>query len=182
LVEKVIAAEEANFYGHLSTLADCYTDMDLQRHAVIVGDVNYASALPQFLADDLGWLPELVVYTDQLDDDQKERLTRRYDRLPEGLRPRIVFETDTTQVLTHFRKFWPAVDGQPYYTGLGTGGGATFVIGSSLDRAFAGAIGAGHLSVSFPVANRAVLDRGYTGYVGGLRLVEDLLSSVVAAR
>jgi nitrogenase molybdenum-iron protein beta chain len=36
--------------------------------------------------------------------------------------------------------------------------------------------------VSFPVANRAVLDRGYTGYRGGLRLIEDLISAAIAGR
>ena len=49
-------------------------------------------------------------------------------------------------------------------------------------RELAQSLGAAHLSVSFPVANRAVLDRGYTGYSGGLRLTEDLLSAVVAGR
>jgi nitrogenase molybdenum-iron protein beta chain len=32
------------------------------------------------------------------------------------------------------------------------------------------------------VANRAILDRGYTGYRNGLTLVEDLLSSIVNGR
>ncbi len=55
-------------------------------------------------------------------------------------------------------------------------------MGSSLDLELDQSIGAAHLSVSFPVANRAVLDRGYTGYRGGLRLVEDLLSAIVINR
>jgi nitrogenase molybdenum-iron protein beta chain len=57
-----------------------------------------------------------------------------------------------------------------------------FVIGSSLERDLALKIGAPHLSVSFPVANRAVLNRGYTGFAGGLALAEDLFSAAVAAR
>lgn len=55
------------------------------------------------------------------------------------------------------------------------------------DRTLIGASGWGPFSlaaqsVSFPVANRAVLDRGYTGYRGGLRLAEDLLSAIIAGR
>jgi hypothetical protein len=38
-------------------------------------------------------------------------------------------------------------------------------------------LGVPHLSISFPVANRAVLNRGYTGFAGGLTLAEDLLSA-----
>jgi nitrogenase molybdenum-iron protein beta chain len=56
------------------------------------------------------------------------------------------------------------------------------VVGSSLDRELALELGATHLSVSFPVANRAVIDRGYTGFRGGLRLIEDLLSVIVVNR
>ncbi|WP_201779688.1 hypothetical protein [Oxobacter pfennigii] len=43
-------------------------------------------------------------------------------------------------------------------------------------------INAPHLSISFPVSNRTVLSRGYTGFAGGLTLIEDLLSAAVAAR
>jgi nitrogenase molybdenum-iron protein beta chain len=57
-----------------------------------------------------------------------------------------------------------------------------FVAGSSLDRVLAASLGAGHISLSFPVSNRAVVNRGYTGYDGGLRLFEDILSSVIAGR
>ena len=31
-------------------------------------------------------------------------------------------------------------------------------------------------------ANRVILDRGYTGYQGGLHLMEDLLGAIVATR
>jgi nitrogenase molybdenum-iron protein beta chain len=57
-----------------------------------------------------------------------------------------------------------------------------FVLGSSLDRELAESLRAGHLSVSFPVSNRAILDRTYVGYAGGLRLVEDLVGTIVAGR
>jgi nitrogenase molybdenum-iron protein beta chain len=60
--------------------------------------------------------------------------------------------------------------------------GPAFVVGSSLERELALEIGAPHLSVSFPVANRAILDRGYTGFRGGLRLIEDLIGAIVAGR
>jgi nitrogenase molybdenum-iron protein beta chain len=41
---------------------------------------------------------------------------------------------------------------------------------------------AGHLSVSFPVADRVALDRGYAGFDGSLSLIEDLLSVIVKKR
>lgn len=178
LLEKVIAQENKTYYHFLNNLVDCYHDMDLQRYAVIVGDSNYSVSLTKFLADDLGWLPELVVNTDQLRDSQKEFLLSRFTGLDSGLSPKVVFETDTSQVLSQLNKFYPQYSPAQYYSTLSP----AFVLGSSLDRELALALKANHLSISFPVANRAVLDRGYSGYRGALRLIEDLLSSIIAGR
>jgi nitrogenase molybdenum-iron protein beta chain len=57
-----------------------------------------------------------------------------------------------------------------------------FVIGSSLERDLALKLGAPHLSVSFPIANRVVISRGYTGFAGGLTFTEDLLGAAVLGR
>jgi len=178
LVETLIERENKRYFGILEPLTDCYNDLDLQRYAVVVGDVNYAVAVTRFLADDLGWLPELTVFTDQLREDQQPQLAGRLADLESGLKPAVVFETDTSEIIQHLNRHWPRFKSQKYYNAFGP----AFVVGSSLDRELALAIGAAHLSVSFPVANRAVLDRGYTGYRGGLRLAEDLLSAIIAGR
>lgn len=170
--DKVAQAGEAHYFHHVATLADAYSDMDLQRYAVVIGDANYAAAIPRFLAQDLGWLPELVVCTDELDPESKTRVEDSLLELEPGTRPYLVFESETARIPEHLEKRWPK--GTPF--------SPAFVVGSSLDRGLATALGAAHLSVSYPVANRAVLDRGYTGYTGGLRLVEDLLSAIVAGR
>lgn len=56
-LEKFIAGEEDYYYQTLDPLVECYSDLDLQRYAVVVGDANYAPAVTRFLAEDLGWLP-----------------------------------------------------------------------------------------------------------------------------
>ncbi|MDA8234194.1 MAG: hypothetical protein M0Z31_05170 [Clostridia bacterium] len=177
-IEEFIEAENKKYFRFIETLVDVYNDADLQRYAVVVGDVNYAVAVTKFLADDLGWLPEVTVFTDQLRDDQKPHLAGRLADLESGLQPKVVFETDTSEIIGHINNHWPRFRSQKYYNALGP----LFVVGSSLERELAQSIGAAHLSVSFPVANRAVLDRGYTGYKGGLRLLEDLLSAIVIGR
>jgi nitrogenase molybdenum-iron protein beta chain len=143
---------------------------------VVVGDANYAGALTRFLADDLGWLPELSVCTDPLGEEERLRLTEGLSTLEYGAN--LVFETDASQVIGHLRKKWPAGNGATYHHAFSP----AFVVGSSLERELAQSLGAGHLSVSFPVANRAIIDRGYTGFRGGLRLIEDLISAIVAGR
>lgn len=175
---KTISAEQKRYYHYLEPLVEGYHDLDLQRYAIVIGDVNYAVALTRFLADDLGWLPEFVVFTDQLDEAQQEAIAAQRFELESGLRPKVIFETDSSEILRHFKQSWPENQGQNYYHAFSP----AFVLGSSLDRELAQSIGAAHLSISFPVANRAIIDRGYTGYRGGLRLIEDLLSSIIAGR
>ena len=178
LVQRVIAREKRHYYQILEPLTDCYNDLDLQRYAVVVGDANYAVAVTRFLADDLGWLPVLTVITDQVREEDQPGLAGRVAQLASGFKTAVVFETDTSEVLSHLNRVWPGPGGQKYHNAFSP----AFVVGSSLDRELAQSIGAAHLSVSFPVANRAVLDRGYTGFRGGLRLAEDLISAIVANR
>jgi nitrogenase molybdenum-iron protein beta chain len=178
LVERVIAREKRHYYQILEPLTDCYNDLDLQRYAVVVGDANYAVALTRFLADDLGWLPVLTVVTDRVHEDGQPAIAARVERLASGFATNVVFESDASQVLGHLHRVWPRAAGQKYYNSFSP----AFVVGSSLDRELALQLGAPHLSVSFPVANRAVLDRGYTGFRGGLRLAEDVFGQIVVNR
>lgn len=73
---------------------------------------------------------------------------------------------------------WPVSGDSRYQNTFGL----AFVVASSLDRELALEIGDPHLSVSFPVANRAVLDRGYTGFSGGLRLIKYLIVTIIGGR
>ncbi|HEY3290375.1 MAG TPA: nitrogenase component 1, partial [Anaerolineae bacterium] len=177
-LDAVIARENRRYYQFFEPLIECFNDLDFQRYAAVVGDANYGVALTRFLADDLGWLPEFVTITDQLSDDQQTTLRSRFDGFTSGLRPHLVYETDASEIIRHFNAYWGASHGERYFHAFSP----AFVVGSSLDRDFAALLGAGHLSVSFPVTNRAVIDRGYTGYRGGLRLVEDLISAIVVNR
>jgi Nitrogenase molybdenum-iron protein, alpha and beta chains len=177
-IEKVINKENSIYYSYLDPLVEIYNDLELQRYAVVVGDVNYATSVTKFLADDLGWIPELVVFTDQLSEEEKEKLLSTGERLDSGLRPKIVFETDTSEVIHYVNELYPIKSNSKYAKTFSPG----FVVGSSLDRELAVRLGAAHLSISFPVSNRAIIDRGYTGYKGALTLMEDLLSALVTTR
>lgn len=177
-VEKVIKEEKQRYYSFIDRVADSYNDLDLQRYAVVVGDINYAPALTRFLADDLGWLPELTVVTDDITEDQTCAIDGYLAKLSSGYKTRLIFETDAGEIRTHFSEVWPRYAGQRYYDAFSP----AVVIGSHFEREFATDIGAAHLSVSYPVCNRVILNRGYAGYEGSLSLIEDLLSAVLAQR
>jgi nitrogenase molybdenum-iron protein beta chain len=177
-VEKVIKEEQAYYYGYLERIADVYSDLDLQRYAVIIGDSNYTQALTRFLADDLGWLPELVVVNDFLDENQKTLVETRFRDYESGINPQVIFDTNASNIRKHVTQHWGKSQGQRYFEGFNPG----FVLGSAIDRDLAESLGVPQLSVTYPISNRVVMDRGYTGYTGALRLTEDILSILISGR
>ncbi|HBS58201.1 MAG TPA: hypothetical protein DEA44_02920 [Firmicutes bacterium] len=177
-VETVIGEENRRYYRYLDTFVDCYNDMDLQRYAAVAGDANYAPAVTRFLADDLGWLPEVVAVSDVLTEEQERAIRQRLEKLSSGLRPKVYFTPDTSEIRRCVKEHWTTEAGAKYANKLTP----AFVVGSSLERELAKDLQAGHLSVSFPVSNRAILDRGYTGYRGGLRFIEDLIGVIAVNR
>jgi len=173
-----VNVEKDLYYHYFSRISDSYCDMDLQRYAVIVGDTSYALALSRFAEQELGWLPKLVAITDPLNEDQQPAIRERFLHTLADSGKSVVFETDTSQISKRLYEKWPQPDGTRYYRPFSP----AFVIGSRLDKDFADKIGAGHLSVSYPISNRVVLSRGYAGFKGGLNLIEDILSVVLQAR
>ncbi len=177
-VEAVIEEEKQLYYDYLERLADIYNDIDLQRFAVVVGDANYAPAITRFLSDELGWIPELAVITDLLDDAQKSTISKRFENYESGIQPTVRFDTDASSVKKYIAEIWPRNRNERYYDAFNP----TVLVGSVFERELATAFGFPLLTVSYPVTNRVVLNRAYAGINGALSLVEDLLSILVAGR
>lgn len=177
-VEEFLAAEKEVYYHFFNRISDSYADLDYQRYLVIVADTTYAVALSRFATHELGWLPKLVAVTDPTDPEDQPAIVSRFAGGLDNHEKAVVFETDTSQITTRLFERWPKPDGSRYYRPFSP----AFVIGSRLDRDFAESIGAGHLSVTYPISNRFVLNRGYAGYHGALHLVEDVMSVLVVNR
>jgi len=176
--DKVIKKQKDRYFSYVERIADVYNDLDLQRYAVIVGDSSYAQALARFLSDDLGWLPELVVITDILSEEQKENVRKRFTGFESGLTPRVVFDTDTSSIKRHLRDTWPNNRGSKYFNSFSP----AFILGSAFERDLAAELKVPHLSVTYPISNRVVMDRAYAGYDGSIRLIEDIFSTLVGNR
>ncbi|MDR2611406.1 MAG: hypothetical protein LBG06_00680 [Deltaproteobacteria bacterium] len=177
-VRRAIEAAGRAHYEALEPAVDLLSDMESQRHVAVIGDANHAPALAAFAREDLGWAPELTVIVNDLGPGQRERLRAHWERTGVPVPENLVFASDAAAIREAALKVWPDGGGGPYRDPRRP----AFVAGSSLDRPLAAELGAGHLSVSYPVANRAVLTRGYTGYSGGLALTEDLVSACIAGR
>lgn len=178
LSSKVKAEEKKTYYQYLARLSDLYNDYDLQRYAVIVSDSNYSPALTRFIADDLGWLPEVVIITDIISEDEKQNVLKRFEGIESGVSPEIIFDANEASILPHIKKHWFTDHNQKYYETFAP----VVILGSSFELDLANDLKAPVLAISYPVTNRVVLDRGYAGYEGALSLIEDLFSILISSR
>ncbi|MDR2140768.1 MAG: hypothetical protein LBR11_03105 [Deltaproteobacteria bacterium] len=176
-VKKAIAEAGQRHYSYLEPIIDVFNDMEAQRHVLVIGDVNQALALNDFFAADLGWVPELTVITNELTVEDQARV-RQYHLDMGGYPPeRLIFQNQSHLIAQEAKAIWGETKGKYHNSRR-----PIFLAGSSLDRTLANELGATHLSLTYPIANRAILTRGYVGYAGGLRLTEDAVSALIAGR
>lgn len=167
--EPVIERENKIFYGYFERTADAFCDQDLKFYAVTVTNSNYAIPLARFAARELGWIVVDSFVTDKLTDEQKEALSGDYP---------LQFITGVQEIARAINKNHPNSRGQRYFDDITP----LYIIGSTLEKRTANARGAAHLSVSFPVYDRLITDRGYAGYRGGLHLFEDLVGQIMSVK
>jgi len=178
LTDEVIKSEKRLFYSYIERVADIYNDIDLQRYAIVIGDSNYAPAFTKYLSDELGWLPELTVVTDMLEDEQKEKIVAGLNGLKSGLKANVKFDLNTSSIKKYIAEVWERNHNERYYDSMTP----TFIIGSVYERDLAAQFNYPLLTASYPITNRVVLNAAYAGINGGLRLTEDILSILVAGR
>ncbi|HEY9061806.1 MAG TPA: nitrogenase component 1 [Pseudobacteroides sp.] len=176
-VDEVIEKEKAWYYSYIHSLTDIYNDLDLQRNAIVIGDANYGYSITRFVSDDLGWIPAYVAITDILEDDQKELIKKQFDSFSHDLRPKLIFEENTSRISKHINEDLSSIESE-----FDHAISPAFVLGSTLDRPLAAELKAGFWSVSYPIVNRVVTDQGYVGYRGGLRLATEIFSVILGNR
>ncbi|MDR3123142.1 MAG: hypothetical protein LBU16_05115 [Treponema sp.] len=174
----VLEKEKENYYNYFSRIADIYNDADLQRYSIVVGDSSYAPAMTRFLSDELGWIPELAVVTDILDEARQQTVRAQFAGLNSGLNPAVYFDTDTSSVKKYLREAWPRNRNNRYYDVMSP----TVIIGSAFERDVSAEFGYPLIPVSFPLTSRCVMNRGYAGFTGGLSLTEDIITYLVMGR
>lgn len=177
-IEDALERERDIYYDYFERFSDIYTDADLQRYAVVVGDANYAPSISRFLSDELGWIPKLSVITDILTDTQQDKLQRQYQDYESGLQVTVRFDANTANVKRYLKEAWEQNRNQKYYNGVMP----MVVVGSVFEKDLAASLNAPLVTVSCPITNRIVLNRSYIGIYGGLTLTEDILTALVTGR
>ncbi|MDF2564818.1 MAG: hypothetical protein K0Q53_1213 [Massilibacillus sp.] len=178
VIEKALESERDIYFDYVERIADIYNDVDFQRYSIVVSDANYAPSVSEFLSDELGWLPQLTVITDFLTEQQKQKLERRFEAYASGLKPTVRFDTDTSSVRRYLKDTWELDSNQRYYDSLGP----SVILGSVFEKDLSDEFKYPLITISFPVTNRVIMNRAYVGFNGGITLIEDIFTTLVAGR
>lgn len=156
--EERIAYRRAEYFGDplLIGLPHAYT--------AVVADSATAIGITQYVANEVGYLPEVVIITDNPPEEyHKDIIHELSDNIECVIKPEVIFESDSYKIRQKLknRSF-------------------LLLLASSLEkhitREFNHAL---HLSVSFPTLDRTVIEHSYAGYRGGTILMEDIISKYV---
>jgi nitrogenase molybdenum-iron protein beta chain len=163
-VERVIEEEERHVYRFTEYLTDAIIIGLPHPYAAFVGDANTVIGITKYLANEVGYLPEVVQITDEPPEEAREWIRRELtENIESAIKPDIIFEKDTFRIRENLRN-------RSFQVMLGT----------SLEKwPAAKEFGVAFLSVAFPMYDRVIVDRNYAGYRGGVALLEDLLAKYV---
>ncbi|HEY3491216.1 MAG TPA: nitrogenase component 1 [Candidatus Deferrimicrobiaceae bacterium] len=151
-------SDEARRERHfLDRLPDTTFGYDFQKDFAIVGPGSQALGVARFLTATLGWLPSLVVATDNPPESARQALDRAVSGILPDFGSKLLFCEDAGEIRDAI------VDRD-----------VEFVIGSSLEREAANALNIPLLEWSPPVRDGLILETGFAGFRGGLSLVEAL--------
>ncbi|MEI8101994.1 MAG: nitrogenase component 1 [Chlorobium sp.] len=161
--EAFITREEARLDLQFARLADSYYRAGFQREFVLVGESAQVVGIAEFLGTSFGLLPRTLIITDNPPDSVRERLVTRLASIVPGYETEVIFGEDRSEISDIIRT-----------------SEAQLILGSSLEREVSVELGVPFLALSFPLADRIVLERSYAGYRGATTLLEDIGSTILA--
>lgn len=156
LVDSVIAEEESYVYNYL---AQAIGTLSWKRFAV-VADANNAVGFTRYLANDYSFTPVLVIISEPIfRPEDKERIIKQIEDLEYARPPKVLFLTDQYEINKAIREEEEEI---------------TLLIGSSNEREIALEKDIQFILGAFPMSERLIFNRTYTGYRGSLTFTEDI--------
>jgi nitrogenase molybdenum-iron protein beta chain len=162
--EEFIGKEEKKLSQQFARLADIYFRAGFQRAFALVGESAQVIGIGEFLANSFGLLPHTLIITDNPPESVQSDLLARLQSILPGYETDVLFSEDQAEISALLRA---AEEIQ-------------LILGSSLEEDIARELGVAFLALSFPLADRIVLERGYAGYRGASALIEDIGSAILA--
>lgn len=159
LVGQVIFEEERDAYQELDAIGDTTAMFSPALPFAIVSNAASAVGITRFLANEAGFIPTMVIVSDNPAEDVRESIVNELTNLSTGFTPNIVFEDDSWRIREHLKQ-----------------SNFRILLGSPIEKWFAQDNKRLFLSVAFPANDRLIVSRSYAGYKGGSAIVEDVLS------
>jgi nitrogenase molybdenum-iron protein beta chain len=164
--EEIVNRHEAEYYYYIERYADIFLETRVMaKRFVTVSDAQYSLAFTKFLVNDLGLFPSKQYITDDTPEQYREAVSGYFKELNYGITAEVEFSSDG-------RKIHDEIEHTDFY-------GYPLILGSSWEKKVARKTAAHYLTISYPMIERLVINSSYTGYRGGLKLLEDMYSVVL---
>ena len=160
-VKDVVAAEERKAYRNVEYFGDALIIGMPHSYTAVVADSATAIGVTKYIANEVGYLPDITIITDNPPEEKRPEILRELsDNIDCVIKPEIFFESDT-------HKIRQLLKGRSFLV----------LLASSLEKYITNEFNdALHLSVSFPINDRMIIDHSYAGYRGGITLMEDIIT------
>jgi nitrogenase molybdenum-iron protein beta chain len=167
-IESFIAVEEEAYYSHVEHIADFILEFryGLPRRYFSLLDASYSLGVAKFLLHELGIIPVRQFIVDGTPESYRAGITEAFAAISAHRQAPVEFLEDAGSAHDKIREE--------------RGDSRFLIIGSSWEGQLAEELGADLLVASVPAMHRLILERGYAGYKGGLRLAEDIYDRVLA--
>ncbi len=173
-VEAYIKKEEAKYYSHIEKMADFMLEFryGIPRRVYSIADSSYALGFSKFLLNELGIIPGPQYIVDDIPEKFQDLVREQFENISELGKKRdieVIFDPDAGKNQQRLEE-----DAKNYEDKR------ILILGSSWEKNLADKINADLLIISVPVQHRLIMNCGYTGYAGGLRVIEDIYDRVLA--
>jgi nitrogenase molybdenum-iron protein beta chain len=121
-------------------------------------------AVSKFLINDLGLMPNTLFITEGVPEEHQERISGYFKQFNYGIEADVVFSTDGYKIHRH-------IEQEDF-------GGAPLIVGSIFEKKLARQLDGNFVCISVPIKEKVILHSSYVGYHGGLKLMEDIFTSV----
>jgi nitrogenase molybdenum-iron protein beta chain len=168
-IEAFIGQEELVFYEEIDNLATFLLEFryGLPSWMHIIHDASYVLGMTAFLLNEVGLVPKELFITDNTPESFRQAILESAAAFSAKRTIPITFQNDAGLAQAEIER----ADHE----------GRGLIIGSGWDKDLARKKGCDFLSAALPSPYRLVMATGYAGYRGGLRLIEDIYNTALAA-
>jgi len=166
--EEFIVQKENEFYHYMVRASDVLTEYQLNqpKRFYNINDASYSLAFSKFLVNELGYFPIHQFITEDVPEEYQGTIEDYFKELSPEISSEITFAQDSGVIEEKIRSIKPLT--------------TPLLLASSWEVDVAKDIPGLHLSVALPIIDRLILHHTYVGYNGGLNLVEDIYSTLLA--